>query len=287
MPRLLLPVLAAFLLGAAAPASAQVLSGAKEDPAERAGDPGRDIQSVSSSFDPAGTWSVAVRFYGVPTVETKALMRAHLAERQADGTCAKPSNLPILIAAWSNPEDKGGIGTMEGRSTNLVKHVDADQKGFRIEFTDSRLAGRAVCGLDTTTLSYKQPFDSVPAFEFPGAPTEAPAPPPPGDPAADATAPTAQMRILTDAKSARRGIVRVSLLAATEPATATVRLFGRSAVKQIAPGQDVRFALRLDRRRLQRLERKGRLAIRVVTLLRDAAGNTATLQAAATLRYRR
>ena len=275
----------ALFLGAVAPASAQVLSASQDDPAERPDDPGRDIQSIASTYDPAGTWTVHARFHGAPAAETSALLRVFLGVRAQDGTCQEPMPA-ILLAAYTDPADRGGKGFVDNMSVNLVKTADEDGRGFTVTFTDQRLAGRGVCGIASTTLSRKESFDRVSAFAFPGAPAE-PAPTAPGDGAGDTTPPAAQMRILRDPKSARRGIVRVSLVAASETANATVTLFGRRAVKPVAPGQDVRFALKLGKTQLKQLKRTGKLAVRVETVLEDAAGNRATLRAAVTLRYKR
>lgn len=306
MRRMLLPLFLATALlgGATTPAAAQVLSATKDDPAERPDDPGRDIESISTSFDSAaGTWRVAARFYGVPTAETSALLRVNLAERLDDGSCAQPSTGNAVVLAYTDPADKGGQGLVNHMSVNLVKTVDADQKGFSFHFTDSRLAGRAACGIAHVTLSRRQPFDGVGAFEFPGAPTkpapgtpEAPAPGtsgPPGDPASDTTAPSAQLRIIRAPKDARRGVVRISILAATEKTSARATLYGpgnrvlarRGA--EIVPGQDLRIALKLGERAHKRLKRTGRLPVRVVVALYDAAGNKAALSSSTTLRYKR
>lgn len=290
MSRLLPLLTALFLIFAAAPASAQVLSASQDDPAERPDDPGRDIQSIASTYDPAGTWTVHARFHGAPAAETSALLRVFLGVRAQDGTCQEPSPA-ILLAAYTDPADRGGKGFVDNMSVNLVKTTDDDGRGITVTFTDQRLANRGVCGIASTTLSRNEGFDRVGAFAFPGAPTE-PAPAPPADAAGDTTPPGARIRVLRDPKSARRGIVRVSLVAVTEPAHATVVLHGPGgmiarAAGPVAPGQDVRFALELGKRQLKRLKRKGRLAVRVETVLQDAAGNESTLGAAATLRARR
>ena len=290
MARLLLPLLAALALGAAAPAHAQVLSGSVNDPAERPSDPGRDLQSISSTYDPAGTWTVAARFYGAPTAETSALMRVYLATRAEDGTC-KDNDPSILMAAYTDPADKGGKGMADRMSADIVKTVDEDGRGFTLTFTDSRLAQRGVCGIDHTTLSRKESFDRVSGFEFPGAPEQAP----PAGPteSTDTTPPAARMMVLRDPKAARKGLVRVALLAATESMTARATLYGPGGTvqarlgKPLAPNQMVRLTLRLRATQLKRLKRTGRLGIEVVTLLVDGAGNQADVRQKATLRYKR
>src|SRR5688500_10016752 len=143
-PTLLLAALCAALV-VASPASAQV-SGGTEDPAERPADPGRDIQSVSSRYDPAGHWRIAVRFYAAPTVETSARLRVQLGGRAADGTCG--SQYPnAAVSFWTSPEDRGGRASFETGSVHVVKQIDADGRGFYAEISDTRLAGRAACGL--------------------------------------------------------------------------------------------------------------------------------------------
>ena len=285
----LIPLLITVFLAAAAPAPAQVLTGATNDPAEHPGDPGRDVQSLSSTFDPAGTWQIAVRFYGAPTAETSALLRVYLGERDAQGGCAT-GNFPVMIAAYTDPADKGGKGFVEAASVDVAKTVDADLRGFSVTFTDSRLANRAACAITGATLSRKEPFDRVGGFDFPGAPA-APAEPGTGAPQADTAPPSAGLRILRDPRSAGRGIVRVSLVAATEPTTVRTTLYGPAgligrATAGLAPGQELRQALRLGRH-LRRLERTGRLPVRVVTVLEDRAGNRTILRAKTTLRHRR
>ena len=288
MARLLLPLLTALLI--ATPAHAQVLTAAKDDPAERADDPGRDIRSISSSYDPAGTWAATVRFYGAPTAETSALLRVFLATRAEDGSC-QGSSPAILMAAYTDPADRGGKGFVDNMSVDLVKATDEDGHGFTLTFADSRLAQRGVCGIDSVTLSRKEPFDRVGAFEFPGALSQ---PPPPGPaPSTDTTPPTARMNVLRDRKAARRGIVRVSVLAASEPLLARATLYGPGGVVQarhgrpLGPNQMVTLTLRLRARQLERLKRTGRLPVEVVTMLTDDAGNHARLRQKATLRYKR
>lgn len=303
MPRLLLPFLLVLLLGAAAPAGAQVISATKTDPAERPDDPGRDIESIQSSYDPAGTWTVHARFYGPPSTETRALLRAFLGVRAAGGACEGTSPA-TLIAVWTGPEDRGGKGFTDNLSFDVTKTFDTDGRGFTATFSDPRLTDRGACGVVTTSLSRNEPFDGVGAFEFAGAPTE-PAPPRPGagdpgtgpsvpgGPSTDTTPPSARLTVLRDAKSARRGVVRVNLLAATEPVSAavTVRDPGRRTVarrtRPLAPNQMVTLKLRLDARALRRLRRTGRLRVEVLVLLTDAAGHTAAIGDRTTLRYRR
>ena len=293
----LLPLLIALLIGAAAPAQAQVISGTESDPAERPGDPGRDIESVTSTYDPAGTWTVAVRFYGAPTAETSALLRSFLGVRAQDGACQGASPA-ILVAVWTDPADRGGKGFVDNHSFDVVKMPDEDGRGFTVTFSDPRLAQRGACGVITTSLSRNEPFDSVGAFEFAGAPARPADPPPPapgesGRPGADRVPPTARMRILRDPKAARRGLVRVSVLAASEPLVASATLYGpggRLLSRQgnaLRPGQELRLTLPLSRRALRQLRRRGRLAVEVVTLLADPAGNQDLVRSRATLRHRR
>ena len=292
MPRLILPVLTALLLVAAAPASAQVLSGSREDAAERPADPGRDIQSIASTYDPAGTWTVHARFYGAPTAETSALLRVFLGERAPDGACVESSPASTLMAVYTDPADRGGKGFVDNMSVNVVKTLDADGRGFTVAFTDERLAGRPVCGVVTTSLSRKEPFDSVGAFEFPGAPAGPASPPPGQEPVADTTPPSARLTIVRDPRAARRGVVRASLVAATEPVTVRATLYGPAGALtrrtlSLSPGQELRLSLPLGRRALKRLRSVGRLPVRVVAVLQDAAGNAATVRASAVLRHRR
>jgi hypothetical protein len=288
MARILLPLLTALLL--AAPADAQVLSGVKDDPAERVDDPGRDIQSISSTYDPDGIWTARARFYGAPTAETSALMRVFLGTLAEDGSC-RQNEPAILMAAYTDPADRGGKGFVDNMSVNLVKTNDEDGRGFTLTFSDSRLAQRGVCGIDSVTLSRREPFDRVGAFQFPGAPSEPPPPPP--APNTDTTAPTATMRVLRDPKAARRGIVRISVLAASEHILARATLYGTGGevqsrqAKPLAPNQMVTLTLRLRARQLRQLRRTGRLPVEVVALLVDDAGNQAHLRKRTTLRYRR
>jgi hypothetical protein len=296
---LLTALIAALAL--ASPASAEVLSATKDDPAERPGDPGRDLRSLSTSYDSAGIWRVAVRFHGAPAAETTALLRLYLGERAADGTCeARYPN--VALAVWTDPADKGGKVSFQDGSLNVVKNLDADLEGFSLEVDDHQLDSRAVCGLGTVTLSKGESFDSIPAFEFPGVPPgPAPgAPAQPGQPgqpaqpgAADTTPPSARLMILRDPKAARRGVVRVAVLAATEKMLARATLYGPGDVvlsrrgRTIVPGQMLRLTLRLGPKRLAQLKRTGRLPIRVVTQLVDEAGNRTVLRQATTLRHKR
>jgi hypothetical protein len=303
MPRLTLlltGLIAALTL--ASPASAQVLTADKQDAAERPADPGRDIQSFSTTYDPAGAWRVAVRFYGAPTAETTALLRVYLGERAADGQCE--SQYPnVGLAVWTDPADKGGKVSFGDGGTNVVKTIDEDQRGFTIELTDARLANRAVCGVGTITLSKKESFDSISAFEFAGAPAEpAPGTPSPGGPLqpgapapqpGQPAAPKARVMILRDKKLAARGTVRVAVVAANQKMTARATLYGPGNVvlsrhgMAVAPGQMIRLTLKLGTKRLAQLKRTGRLQIRVVTQLITEANGKTIVRNSATLRAKR
>jgi hypothetical protein len=304
MPRLTL-ILTGLIaaLALASPASAEVLTATRADPAERAGDPGRDIQSFSTTYDPAGAWRVAVRFYGAPTADTSALLRVYLGERAADGSCE--SDYPnVGLAVWTDPADKGGKASFQDGSVNVVKTLDGDSQGFGVEIADARLAGRAVCGVGTVTLSRKEPFDSVPAFALTGAsgqpapgdpadPTQPGQPGQPAQPAADTTPPSARVMILRDPKAARRGIVRVAVLGASERMLARATLYGPGNVvlsrhgKTIDTGEMLRLTLTLGTKRLAQLKRTGRLPVRVVTQLVDQASNRTIVRSATTLRSKR
>jgi len=82
------------------------------------------------------------------------------------------------------------------------------------------------------------------------------------------------------------GVVRLRLRFPADAATAALRTVGRASF-EIAAGDSKRVKLRLTRRARRLVRRQGRVRVRVVAVVHDAAGNERTLRKKLTLRAAR